>query len=310
MRNIKKLLVGSALLCTGFIFSQNILNANSPEEYRRLRDENREKLPDSTTVSTKTDPFKYGYIEDKDISKSVMVWEIIDMNDLVNQPFYYSNDGLTQKNNSLYDVLLEGALNGTITEVYDDDDFKTKLSKEAIEKRLQSVKIDDAAIEILNSGRQLTEEERRRYTDIIKLTTDRVKVLKVMGMWFIDKRNGEMKYRPLGIAAMGQDPTTIGQNFANANEMVDLFWIFYNDPKVREILANNVAHNPTNMNSMISYDDMLNARMFSGVAYKSDLGNGKGLIKDYIPSDAEGQIEESNRIKDAIIAMENDLWNY
>jgi hypothetical protein len=31
-----------------------------------------------------------------------------------------------------------------------------------------------------------------------------------MGMWFVDKRDGQMKYRPLGIAAMGPDPAVQG----------------------------------------------------------------------------------------------------
>lgn len=307
---MKKFICGLAISISFFSNAQNILNATSPEEFRKLRAENKEKKPDSTTVSTKVEPFRYSFIEDKDILKSVMTWEIIDMNDLINQPFYYSHDGLTQNNNSLYDVLLNGALDGKITEVYDDENFTTKLTPEAIQKRLQSVRLADQAIDILNTGRQLTEEERRQYTDLVKLTTDRVKVLKIMGMWFIDKRNGELKYRPLGIAAMGQDPTTIGQGIAGGEELVDLFWIFYNDPKVRELLANNVAHNPGNMNDNVSYDDLINARKFSSVIYRSDLGNGRGIIKDYVPNDAEGQIDESDRIKGAIIAMENELWNY
>ena len=40
----------------------------------------------------------------------------------------------------------------------------------------------------------------------------------------------------------------------------------------------------------------------------SDLGT--GIIKDYIPNDAEEQLEESDRIKNQILEMENDMWNY
>ncbi|WP_435522360.1 hypothetical protein [Chryseobacterium indoltheticum] len=47
----------------------------------------------------------------------------------------------------------------------------------------------------MNSGRQLTEDEKKRLIDHIRTTTDKVKVLKIMGMWFIDKRDGMMKYR-------------------------------------------------------------------------------------------------------------------
>ena len=37
---------------------------------------------------------------------------------------------------------------------------------------------------------------------------------------------------------------------------------------------------------------------------------GSGIIDEYIPNDAEGQLEESDRIKAQILQMENDMWNY
>jgi len=55
---------------------------------------------------------------------------------------------------------------------------------------------------------------------------------------------------------------------------------------------------------------LLNARRFSTIIYKSDNGLGNGVIKDYIPRDADAQLEESERIKGQILQMENDMWNY
>ena len=40
------------------------------------------------------------------------------------------------------------------------------------------------------------------------------------------------------------------------------------------------------------------------------MGYGTGNIKDYIPNDANAQLEESERIKNQILEMENDMWNY
>ncbi|MEF9477686.1 gliding motility protein GldN [Chryseobacterium sp. 1B4] len=248
--------------------------------------------------------------------KSMFVWEIIDMNDKINQPFYYDNpDGLlSSSTRSLYQLLLDGALKGDIKEVYDDENFVTRLSPEAIQKRLESVRLDEEAIDILNSGRTLTEDEKKRLTDIIRTTTDKVKVLKIMGMWFIDKRDGQMKYRPLGIAAMGPDPTSVGrigpdgQPLAGADELIDLFWIYY--PSARDILANNYVFNRKNSSADLSFDDVINARRFSSIIYKSSSGLGDGTIKDYIPKNADEQLEESDRIKAQILEMENDMWNY
>ncbi|SDQ15174.1 gliding motility associated protien GldN [Chryseobacterium soldanellicola] len=312
---MKKYISSFLVLVSGFAFSQTILNASSPEEFRQMRAENKQKVGD-TIVDKTVKPLEYGFVDDKDILKSMFVWEIIDMNDKINQPFYYDNpDGLlATQTRSLYQLLLDAATTGKIAEVYDDENFVTKLSPEAIQKRLESVRIADAAIDILNSGRQLTEQEKKEYTDVFKTTTDKVKVLKIMGMWFIDKRDGQMKYRPLGIAAMGPDPAVQGrvgpdgQPLVAADELIDLFWIYY--PSARDVLANNFVFNRKNSSADLSFDDLLNARRFSSIIYKSSNGLGDGVIKDYIPRNAEEQIEESDKIKSQILDMENEMWNY
>ncbi|WP_312398441.1 gliding motility protein GldN [Chryseobacterium sp.] len=312
---MKKYISTLLVLVSGFAFSQTILNASSPEEFRKMREENKQKVGD-TVVDKTVKPLEYGFVDDKDILKSMFVWEIIDMNDKINQPFYYDNpDGLlATQTRSLYQLLLDAATTGKIQEVYDDENFVTKLSPEGIQKRLESVRVADAAIDILNSGRQLTEQEKKEYTDVIKTTSDKVKVLKIMGMWFIDRRDGQMKYRPLGIAAMGPDPAVQGrtgpdgQPLAAADELIDLFWIYY--PSARDILANNYVFNRKNSSADLSFDDIINARRFSSIIYKSSTGLGDGVIKDYIPRNADEQLEESDRIKEQILEMENDMWNY
>ena len=75
-------------------------------------------------------------------------------------------------------------------------------------------------------------------------------------------------------------------------------------------MANQIVFNGKNLSSDITYDDVLNARRFSSIIYKSDNGLGTGKISDYIPHDAEEQLEESERIKAQILEMENDMWNY
>lgn len=300
------------VLVSGFIFAQNILNAKSPEEFRQLREQNLEMKGDSA-VSVKTEPLKYGFIEDKDILKSMVVWEIIDMNEKINQPFYHNEDGLVSQNKSLYQVLLDAVNNGEITEVYDDEMFMTRLDANQIAERTQNTVISDWLIEKINDG-TATEEDRTAGTDQFETKSENVRLLKIKGMWYIDRRDSQMKYRLLGIAAMGQDPATMGQfgpdgqPIGGQDEVIDLFWIYY--PDAREILANNVVFNSKNLASDITYDDLLNARRFSSIIYKSENGLGNGVIKDYIPHDADAQLEESERIKSQILEMENDMWNY
>ena len=310
---MKKYISALLVVVSGMMFSQTILNAKSPEEFRKLRDDNMKIVGDSV-VSNKVTPLSYGYVDERDVLKSVYVWEVIDLNDKVNQPFYYNNtNAFSRQNKSLYTILLEGALNGEFTEVYDDENFTTKLDADGIKRKLSYEVIADEALDIIESGRQLTPEELIRYTDVYETTNDKVRMIKMMGMWFIDKRDGQLKYRPLGIAAMGPDPTFTAQKargliMSDEEELVDLFWIFY--PDAREVLANNEVYNRKNQSADLSFDDLLNARRFSSVIYKSSAGLGEGLIKDYVPRNAEEQIEESNRIKGQILAMENEMWNY
>lgn len=293
--------------------SMSILNAKSPQALRELRETGMLKQGDSM-ISTKKTPLKYGFIEDKDILKSMVVWEIIDMNDKINQPFYHNEDGIVSQNKSLYQLLFDAINDGRITEVYDDELFQTRLSPDAIASRIKNEVLSDAGIDRLNESGTLTEEEKLEFTNVYETKTENVKVLKIKGMWYIDRRDSQMKYRLLGIAAMGQDPSTMGQYgpdgqpIASKDELIDLFWVYY--PDAREVLANAVVFNNKNLSSDITFDDVLNARRFSSIIYKSDNGLGNGVIKDYIPRDADAQLEESERIKAQILQMETDMWNY
>lgn len=295
------------------ITSLNILNAKSPSTYRKYRDMLKIKVGDSL-VSVKNKPIDYGFIEDKDVLRSMVVWEIIDMNEKINQPFYHNADGLVSSNKSLYQILLDNINNGKIKEVYDDEMFTTKLTPDQIQQRLKVTVETPWLIDKRNSGEKVTPEDIKAGTDIIETKTENVKLLKIKGMWYVDRRDGQMKYRLLGIAAMGPDPsmmaekTADGQSLGNKDELIDLFWVYY--PDAREVLANQIVFNGKNLSSDITYDDVLNARRFSSIIYKSDNGLGTGKISDYIPHDAEEQLEESERIKAQILEMENDMWNY
>lgn len=223
----------TALISTGS-FAQNILNAKSPEELREMRTERYDIVNGSDTISTQPTVLPYGYIEDKDILWSKVVWEIIDLNEKLNQPYYYSHDDVTATYVSLYDALFNGINSGQITEVYDDDNFTMKVAPENLKNKIQAVKESAWLQDIRASGVEPTQEEIAAGMDYFKTDTRSVKLIKIKGMWYIDKRLGQMKYRLLGIAPMGPDPQVLGSlaeasllGYQGDNEMIDLFWIFY-----------------------------------------------------------------------------------
>ena len=293
--------------------SLSILNSDSPAALRHYRNLNTVKKGDSL-ISVKNNPVKYGYVEDKDIVRSMVVWEIIDLNEKINRPFYYNSDGLVASTKSLYQLLLDGVNDGSIKEVYKDEMFKDRMTKQEIENATKFVRVDDAYIERVNAGEKISEEEKQQYIDVYETKSENVKMLKIKGMWYIDRRDAQLKYRLLGIAAMGKDPASYalrgpnGEPLGTADELIDLFWVFY--PSAREVLANAIVFNNKNLSSDLTFDDLLNARRFSSIIYRSENGYGTGNIKDYIPNDANAQLEESERIKNQILEMENDMWNY
>ncbi|RQP14677.1 MAG: gliding motility protein GldN, partial [Chryseobacterium sp.] len=253
------------LMVSGAVFSQSILNAKSAEEFRKAREEQQQKI--AADPELRRQPAEYAYIDEKDILRSMVVWEIIDLNEKINQPLFAQKDNLVAQNKSLYQALLDGIRAGRITEVYDDEMFKKKLTSDEIQKKLQRVVIADFLIDKINAGETITEQDRLEGTDYYETKSQDVKLIKIKGMWYIDRRDGELRYRLLGIAPMGRDPQTLGTAFAN-DELIDIFWVFY--PDAREELANSFVFNPKNMMAQVSYDDLLNARKFNSVIYKSD----------------------------------------
>lgn len=125
-----------------------------------------------------------------------------------------------------------------------------------------------------------------------------------MGMWYIDKKLGEMRYRPLGIAPMGPDMQAVNAGIID-DSYYDLFWVWYAD--ARKVLHQHKVFSGRNISADISYDDMINARRFNSIIYKEQNMQGRA-VKDYIVGDAKAQIEENNRIEKGIRDVESDLW--
>lgn len=142
---MKKIVFNFLLLSSSFALAQtSVLNATSPEKFRQEREAKKDSL---------AAPLKYGFIEDKDVLKSMVVWEIIDMNDKINQPFYHNNDGLVAQNKSLYQVLIDAVTSGKIAEVYSDENFTTRLTPEGIAASTSAINVDNYFVQLMNEGK-------------------------------------------------------------------------------------------------------------------------------------------------------------
>lgn len=276
----------------------NMLNAKTPEEIGNV--------PKERIVASKDKPLPYGYVDDRDILWSKIVWEHIDLNERINMPLYYPIDStyVNSSRKSLFYTLLKGIKKGEIKEVYDDSFFKSKLTMKDINQKLTRVDTSDYAYELLNEG----ETDIKDFVDEISIKSEDIDGYRIKGIWYFDKKHGELKYRLLALAPMAPDVQILGRDDIEAEESLPLFWVFY--PSAREVLHNGYAFNEKNHRSPISFDAILNSRRFSSVILREENLYGNRSIADYIQGNALFQIMESERIRENIRNKELDMWNY
>ena len=277
---------------------QNVLNAKTPEEMRASA------LASKQATSK---PMSYGYVDQRDILWSKTVWEVIDLDERINFPLYYPVDtvALDVSRRSLYDVLVKNIKNGSLTEVYVDSYFTEKRNFEDLKASLQKVDTTDAGYQALNAGEVVPQE----YINRRDITAADIEQYLIKGMWYFDKRLGELKYRLIGLAPVAPDVNFIDDDSMSPEEnKIPLFWVWY--PAAREILHTAKVFNQRNPSNPISFDMLLNARRFNAMIYREDNEFGDRDIKDYIVNNALFQLLESNRIKEAIRDKEQDMWSY
>ena len=278
-------LVFVALLVSSYSNSQsNLLNAT---EVDQIGKQTKEKI-----AADNDSPLSYGYIDDRDILWSKVVWEFVDLNQKINLPYYYPIDtaNISNDRRSLFDTLLKGIRKGDIKNVYSDSFFTSKITGSEINEKLVNIRLNGD------------------YPDTFRIQTQDIEGYMMKGMWYFDKRLEELKYRLLALAPMGKDVLTLGLPDIEDDELYELFWVFY--PSARNILHKAKVFNPKNVSQPISYDHLLNARRFNSVIVREENIYGNRKIADYIRGNALFQLLEADRIKESIRDKEIDMWNY
>lgn len=273
-----------ALLTVSYVSAQsNLLNATQVDQIGKKTQQH--------IAADNDGPLPYGYIDDRDILWSKVVWEFVDLNQKINLPYYYPIDtaNISKDRRSLFDTLLRAVSKGDIKDVYSDSFFTSKVTKEEIDEKL---------INLRQNG---------SFIDTFRVQSKDVEGYMIKGMWYFDKLQGELKYRLLALAPMGKDVLTLGTELDDG-ELFELFWIFY--PTARQVLFDAKVFNPKNASQPISYDHLLNARRFSSVIIREENIYGNRKISDYIRGNSLFQLLEADRIKENIRDREMDMWNY
>ena len=274
----------------------NLLNARVPQEIGQLNEQQVEANDET--------PLAYGFIDDRDILWSKTIWEIVDLDERINFPYYYPTDTLNlgPDRRSLFHVLKKNLRNGKIKEVYDDDYFQSKLTYQEILDKLVAIDTLEAGIEQLNAGEELDPQYINRRT----ITAAEIRQYRIKGTWYVNKRLGELKYRLLGIAPVAPDVYTLDLP-EEEQDLVELFWVWF--PDARKSLNASKVFNNRNSSQPITYDHMLNSRRFNSLIYKEENVYEDRKIEEYIFEDALKQLLESERVKSVIRDFEQDLWN-
>lgn len=334
-----KLFMCSILAMSGSLVlgQSNILNASKPSQVGILTD---------TQISSNDDkPLDYGYIGDRDILWSRVVWEKIDLRQKVNFPLLYptQDNAFASNRRSLYKVLLDaiekGAKDSTaldaITEVYASSYFNKKRSYEDIIGSTKSVFLPNVALDILSQYgitgtdnvqqfinrslagnlsdyQELYPEEliaqMEPYLIPTEITSRDILEYHIKGMWYFDKLQGEMRYRLLGIAPAGYDIQSQNQSFSGDAQIIPYFWVWF--PDARQALHEAKVLNNQNSSMPFSFDHLLNSRRFEAFIYKTQNVYEDREVAEYIQDNALFQLLESNRLKEEIRNFELDMWNY
>jgi len=207
------------LITSGLVNAQaNLLNAKAVNQ---IGVENEQQL-----AADNDGPIPYGYVDDRDVMWSKVVWEFVDLNQKINLPYYFPIDttNISSDRRSLFDVLLKGIKQGKIKEAYTDSFFTSKITQDEIDTRLVNIRDENG------------------YKDTFRIQTQDVEGYMLKGMWYFDKRQGEMKYRLLALAPMGKDVQTLGLEDIEDENLYELFWIFF--PNAREVLHDSKVFNP------------------------------------------------------------------
>ncbi|MEE0889960.1 MAG: gliding motility protein GldN [Bacteroidales bacterium] len=288
MKKIEVILLGLFLFLSPSVFSQVV---DEPEDNS---DGFYEK--ESELIENGKKAFEFPYVREADVVWAHRVWRVIDFKEKINQVFFYPvtpDQGRKNLFTILDEALTEGRIRGFETDMF------------AKEVNWEEMKASLAGSEIISRWDTDIDGNEIETFDTIQtsLSTEDITMLRIKEDWFIDKNRSVEDVRIIGFALIYMQQKEEG----TPPVQMPLAWIRYNDPEVRELLANAEVYNMDNDRARRSYDDIFRKRLFSSYVIRES-NDFNRRIEDY----ARGidAIMESQRIEDYLFEMEEDMWEY
>jgi len=145
-------------------------------------------------------------------------------------------------------------------------------------------------------------------------TYDMVTEWLIKGVWYFDKIQSDLRYRPIAIAPVTRQTVNIQDDEENIinnlplTEAVPMFWIFYRN--ARETLKNAYVFSEKNSSVRKSFDELINARRFNSMIYQEENVQGDREVSQYVSKNSFMQLLESERIREKIRNFEHDMWSW
>ena len=229
-----------------------------------------------------------------EIQESNIMWKKtvireVDFRQKINQVFYYPTNP-TEDWKNLVTVLYDGIQSGDITAYRVEnniDDMVTPLTRDDFEKA--SSKIGDPPV-IWKDGEEVPNEVsfKDRMLNVTRL--------RIKEDWYFDKKLSQFLVRIIAISPIIVEEDGLSQPC----------WIPY-DEQTRTVLAQSFAFNRNNAAARLTYDEILQKRIFDSYIVKEE-----NVYDRYINSYAFNidALYESERIKNEMFDFEQSLWEY
>ena len=229
-----------------------------------------------------------------EIQESNIMWKKtvireVDFRQKINQVFYYPTNP-TEDWKNLVTVLYDGIQSGDITAYRVEnniDDMVAPLTRDDFEKA--SSKIGDPPV-IWKDGEEVPNEVsfKDRMLNVTRL--------RIKEDWYFDKKLSQFLVRIIAISPIIVEEDGLSQPC----------WIPY-DEQTRTVLAQSFAFNRNNAAARLTYDEILQKRIFDSYIVKEE-----NVYDRYINSYAFNidALYESERIKNDMFDFEQSLWEY
>ena len=285
------ILLSALFLISGNLFAQIVDDNDSNEEF--------DQFYERPIVNKAKKPFVYPYVRAADVVWERVVWRVIDFREKMNQVFYYPIEP-EQARMNMFSMISSAAEQGLI-KVYEDDEFKREADwnviREGAGSERQETVYDDPDLD----GMQMSHDTTIR-TD---MAASEVKTLRIKERWFIDKQRSVRDVRIVGFTLIYNK--LMGDGESGEYNAYPLGWVRFNDPEVRDLLANTEVYNPLNDAERRTYDDVFQKRHFTSYVIRESNTYGRRIDQYLTGMDA---LYESDRIEELLFDMEQDMWEY